>query len=83
MGGQSQDGLNPPARRIVHQRCRDDRATVASKRVSPKGPSSGMRMVNYFINRAGRGLSPTRRAQLQRAKALLSQRIASLKKPKA
>ena len=49
--------------------------SLASKRVSPKGPSSGMRMLTYFINRGGRGLSATRRAELQKAKALLSKRI--------
>jgi hypothetical protein len=53
--------------------------TLASKRVSPKVPSSGMRMLNYFINRAGRGLSKTRRAKLEKAKALLSKRIQKLK----
>jgi uncharacterized protein DUF3175 len=56
-----------------------DAATVArvlaSKRVSPKGPNSGMRMLNYFINRAGRALTKTRRAELEKAKALLSKRI--------
>ncbi len=49
--------------------------TLASKKVSPKGPGSGMRMLTYFINRAGRGLSPERRAELERAKALLSKRV--------
>lgn len=49
--------------------------TLASKRVSPKGPSSGMRMLTYFINRAGHGLSATRRAELEKAKRLLSARI--------
>jgi len=49
--------------------------TLASKKVSPKGPGSGMRMLNYFMNRAGRGLSATRRAALERAKKLLSKRI--------
>jgi hypothetical protein len=49
--------------------------TLASKKVSPKGPASGMRMLTYFINRAGRGLSATRRAELQKAKKLLSVRI--------
>lgn len=49
--------------------------TLASKRVSPKGPSSGMRMLTYFINRGGRGLSATRKAELQKAKTLLSKRI--------
>jgi tRNA(adenine34) deaminase len=34
-----------------------------------------MRMLTYFINRAGRGLSAERRAELERAKALLSERI--------
>jgi Protein of unknown function (DUF3175) len=38
--------------------------SLASRRVSPKGPGSGMRMLNYFINRAGRGLSATRRRKL-------------------
>lgn len=49
--------------------------TLASKRVSPKGPSSGMRMLTYFLNRGGRGLSATRKAELQKAKTLLSKRI--------
>jgi hypothetical protein len=54
--------------------------SLASKRVSPKGPGSGMRMLTYFINRAGKGLSATRRAKLERAKKLLSERIAAQKK---
>ena len=49
--------------------------TLASKKVSPKGPGSGMRMLTYFINRAGRGLSASRRAELEKAKSLLSRRI--------
>jgi hypothetical protein len=48
---------------------------LASKKVSPKGPGSGMRMLTYFINRAGRGLSAERRAELKRAKVLLSKRV--------
>jgi len=48
---------------------------LASKKVSPKGPGSGMRMLTFFINRAGRGLSASRRAELERAKALLAKRI--------
>jgi hypothetical protein len=48
---------------------------LASKKVSPKGPGSGMRMLTYFINRSGRGLSATRRAELEKAKTLLSKRI--------
>jgi tRNA(adenine34) deaminase len=49
--------------------------TLASKRVSPKGPGSGMRMLTFFINRAGRNLSAKRRVVLNRAKSLLSERV--------
>jgi tRNA(adenine34) deaminase len=49
--------------------------TLASKKVSPKGPGSGMRMLTYFLNRGGRGLSKTRRAELERAKHLLHERV--------
>jgi hypothetical protein len=49
--------------------------TLASKSVSPKGPGSGMRMLTFFINRAGRGLSEQRRTELEKAKSLLSRRI--------
>lgn len=49
--------------------------SLASKEVSPKGPASGMRMLTYFINRAGKGLSESRRAELERAKKLLSERV--------
>jgi Protein of unknown function (DUF3175) len=56
-----------------------DAATIArvlaSKKVSPKGPQSGMHMLTYFINRGGKGLSTSRRAELERAKKLLSKRI--------
>jgi hypothetical protein len=53
--------------------------SLASKKVSPKGPSSGMRMLTYFINRGGRGLSAARKAELQKAKTLLSKRIEQAK----
>jgi tRNA(adenine34) deaminase len=46
--------------------------TLASKKVSPKGPASGMRMLTYFLNRGGHGLSQERRAELEKAKGILS-----------
>lgn len=68
------DSTHPPAGLFTK-----DAATIArtlgSRRVSPKGPASGMHMLTYFINRAGRGLSASRRAELERAKILLSRRI--------
>ncbi len=49
--------------------------SLASKKVSPKGPVSGLRMLTYFINRTGKGLDENRRKELEKAKELLSKRI--------
>ncbi len=49
---------------------------LASRRVSPKGITSGFRMLLFFINRAGHGLSARRRAELLRAKRLMQEMIA-------
>jgi tRNA(adenine34) deaminase len=68
------DSTHPPAG-LFSKKAATIARTLASKRVSPKGPGSGMHMLTYFINRAGRGLSATRRAELEKAKALLSKRI--------
>ena len=53
--------------------------SLASKKVSPKGPASGMRMLNFYINRAGKNLSKERHAELEKAKTLLSGIIAKQK----
>jgi len=52
---------------------------LASKKVSPKGPASGMRMLNYYINRGGKNLSKERHAELEKAKGILSGIIAEQK----
>jgi Protein of unknown function (DUF3175) len=49
--------------------------SLASKKVSPKGPSSGMRMLTFYVNRAGKNLSQSRLKVLERAKELLHERI--------
>jgi hypothetical protein len=78
------DSTHPPAGLFTK-----DAATIArvlaSRKVSPKGPGSGMRMLTYFINRAGKGLSKTRRTELERAKELLSKkhRAPSRRHPKS
>jgi tRNA(adenine34) deaminase len=51
---------------------------MASKEVSPKGISSGIRMIQFFINRAGKKLPPDRREELEKAKRILQ---AEAKKP--
>jgi tRNA(adenine34) deaminase len=50
--------------------------TLASKRVSPKGVTSGLRMLLFFINRAGRRMGATQRAELRRAKRLMQAMVA-------
>lgn len=55
---------------------------LANKKVSPKGIGSGIRMVQYFINRGGKGLSATRRKKLERAKEMLQERLEEQKKAK-
>jgi tRNA(adenine34) deaminase len=53
--------------------------TMARKDVSPRGLGSGVRMIQYFINRGGRNLSAARRAELERAKRILQRRAARQK----
>jgi hypothetical protein len=48
---------------------------LASKKVSPRGPGSGMRMLTYYINRAGNNLSTAQRNRLEKAKQLLLERV--------
>jgi hypothetical protein len=52
---------------------------LASKKVSPKGPASGMRMLNYYINRGGKNLTKERHAELEKAKEILHELIAEQK----
>jgi len=47
---------------------------MASKKVSPKGIGSGIRMIQFFINRTGKNLSPERKKELEKAKQLLQAR---------
>jgi tRNA(adenine34) deaminase len=52
---------------------------LATKKVSPKGPASGMQMLNFYINRAGKNLTQERHAELEKAKTILSEIIAKEK----
>ena len=47
---------------------------MSQKKVSPKGLGSAIRMVQFFINRAGKKLTPARRRELERAKQILQDR---------
>jgi hypothetical protein len=83
MGFQRQNRFHAFPCRPVHQERPNHARALSSKKVSPKGPGPGMRMLTYFINRAGRGLSTQRRKELEKAKILLSNRIQKAKKSEA
>ena len=75
------DSTHPP-RRLFTKSASAIARSLASKRVSPKGPGSGMRMLTYFINRGGKNLSASRRAVLEHAKSLLNKRKAGRRQSK-
>lgn len=50
--------------------------SLASRRVSPTGVGSGLRMLLFYINRGGRGLSARRRAELEKAKRIMQEMLA-------
>src|SRR5260370_23763751 len=67
-----------PPKRLFTKSAATIARSLASRRVSPKRPGSGMRMLTYFMNRGGRSLSPARRRELDKAKELLSRPIHKL-----
>jgi len=44
---------------------------MAREEVSPRGIGSGIRMIQLFINRAGKRLPPERRQELEKARRIL------------
>ena len=75
------DSTHPPEG-LFNKDARPIARELASKKVSPKGPSSGMRMLTFYINRAGKNLSANRLKVLENAKKLLHERIAAAKEKK-
>jgi Protein of unknown function (DUF3175) len=67
------DSTHPP-RRTFTGSAEHIARTMARKDVSPKGLGSAVRMIQYFINRAGKGLPTGRRRELERAKRILQRR---------
>lgn len=47
---------------------------MASKRVSPKGIGSGIKMIQFYINRAGKNLPEQRERELKKAIAILQEK---------
>jgi hypothetical protein len=52
---------------------------MSSPEVSPKGIDSGIRMVQFYINRAGKNLLPERKAELEKAKEIMQKKLHSEK----
>jgi tRNA(adenine34) deaminase len=52
---------------------------MASKKVSPKGIGSAIKMVQFFINRAGKNLPAERKQELEKARRLLQARAKEMK----
>jgi hypothetical protein len=48
--------------------------TMAQEKVSPKGIGSAIRMIQFFINRAGKDLPTERKQELEKAKELIRER---------
>ena len=52
---------------------------MASKKVSPKGLGSGIRMITMYINRAGKSLGAHQKKELEKAKHILQKKNAAKK----
>ena len=65
-----------PPERLFTQGAETIAKSLASKKVSPKGIGSGIKMLQYFINRAGKGLPASRRKVLEKAKHLMQEKAA-------
>ena len=51
---------------------------MATKKVSPKGLGSAIRMLQFLLNRSGKSLPARRRRELERAKRILQARCERL-----
>ena len=46
---------------------------MGSKEVSPKGIGSAIRMIQFYVNRAGRNLPENRKVELEKVKEILGE----------
>jgi tRNA(adenine34) deaminase len=65
---------NPP-RNLFTKNAKTIARAMASKKVSPKGIGSGIRMIQFFINRAGKDLPAARKRELEKAKRILQAKL--------
>ncbi|HJT31551.1 MAG TPA: DUF3175 domain-containing protein [Pirellulales bacterium] len=60
-----------PPEGIFKQDAQTIAKSMASKKVSPRGIGSGIKMVQFFINRGGKNLPAKRKRELEKAKKIL------------
>ncbi|HVX10598.1 MAG TPA: DUF3175 domain-containing protein [Pirellulales bacterium] len=63
-----------PEKDLFKQDAKTIARSMASKKVSPKGIGSGIRMVQFYINRAGKNLSASQKRELEKAKEILQEK---------
>jgi tRNA(adenine34) deaminase len=72
VGAGREDGLDVPAPGLFTQDAATIARVMADKKVSPKGPGSNVRTIQFFISRAGK--TPERKQELEKTKRLLRAR---------
>lgn len=60
-----------PPKGIFSKSAEEIAKVMTNKSVSPKGPGSAIKMIQYFINRAGKKLSTKRKRELEKAKNII------------
>ena len=48
---------------------------LTSREVFPQGAASGMRVLSFYISQSGKGLSNSRRRNLEKARKMMSARV--------
>lgn len=64
-----------PPKELFTKDARTIARVMAAKKVSPKGIGSGIRMIQFFINRAGKNLPPERKKELVKAREILQAKV--------
>jgi hypothetical protein len=82
MGGEGHDRFDASSSRLVYEERVQDRTDARLEESVSQGHRIGHADAD-FINRAGRGLSPKRRAELKKAKTLLSRRLEKARKSRS
>jgi tRNA(adenine34) deaminase len=67
------DSTHPP-KDLFKKKAETVARHMATKKVSPQGIGSGIKMVQYFINRGGKNLPVSQKKELEKAKRILQRK---------